>query len=301
MSKLINEKQLIFDIENQNKKQPKYELRSWINHQRLDNICLCVNPNAINYLEENPREINYDYLSQNINGSSLFFKNPEKINRPWISKNPGAIDFLREYPEKIFYRSLCANHNPDAIEMLLDDIENNKHSLDWFDLSKNPYAMPILEDEDYSNNINWLMLSMNPTGVKLLEDNLNKIPNLAWSYISENPGATQLIYDNLDKINWDTASSNPNLMDLLMDNLDKINYYYLSMNTHPLAIDLLMQNPHKVDKVNVSCNPNAYIFLDKYRKKISWEHFCTNPCIFVEKPDFSPTTSSSLVNDVLVV
>ncbi len=299
MSELINTVQLIFDIENQ--KEPKYELRSWINRERLDNICLCVNPNAIDYLEENPNEINYDYLSQNINGSRLFFKNPEKLNKPWLSKNPGAIDFLQEYPEKIFYRSLCANHSPDAIDMLLDDIEDNKHSLDWFDLSMNPYAMPILEDEDYFNNINWLMLSRNPAGVKLLEDNFNKIPKFAWSYISENPGATQLIYDNLDKINWDTASANPNLMELLISNPDKINYYYLSMNTNPLAIDLLMENPTKVDKVNVSCNPSAYRFLEKYRKKISWDHFCTNPCIFVEKPMVSPTASSSLVSDVLVV
>lgn len=284
MSGLINEQQLIFDIENQNKEKPKYDLRSWIDRRRLDNICLSVNPNAIDFLKLNPKYINYDYLSQNINGSDFFFENPEKVHKVWASKNPGAIDFLKEHPEKIFYRGLCANHSPEAIEMLLDDIDENKHLIDWFDLSKNPYAMPILEDPEYFDNINWLMLSMNPSAVKLLEDNISKIPNFAWSFIAENPGATKLIYDNLDKIDIKFACRNPNLMDLIKSNPDKIDYYYLSMNPNPEAIDLLLENSKKVDGPSVSSNHGAYRFLEKYPKRISWEHFCTNPCMFVGNP-----------------
>ncbi len=51
--------------------------------------------------------------------------------------------------------------------------------LNWYNLSKNPNAIDILND--YQNKINWDGLSCNLNAIELLKNNLDKIN---WKYLN---------------------------------------------------------------------------------------------------------------------
>jgi len=82
------------------------------------------------------------------------------------------------------------------------------------------------------DKINWFWLSLNKNAIPILETNPDKI-EIDWSYLSMNAseGAICLLNANPDKINWDNLSENPNALHLLEENLDKINWTILCLNT----------------------------------------------------------------------
>ena len=71
---------------------------------------------------------------------------------------------------------------------LHDWIDESK--LNWFWLSLNPYAIPLLEK--YPEKINWSWLSGNPNAIPLLEKYPEKI---VWSWLSRNPSIFTYDYD----------------------------------------------------------------------------------------------------------
>ena len=75
--------------------------------------------------------------------------------------------------------------------------------------------------------INWDWLSRNPNAIPILEQNLDKID---WYYLSANPNAIYLLEQNPDKIYWTRLSANPNAIHLLEQNPDKIHWLWLSLN-----------------------------------------------------------------------
>ena len=77
-----------------------------------------------------------------------------------------------------------------------------------------------------------------------------------------------------DLINY-KLSSNPNAIDLLRQNPNKINWEFLSSN--PNAIDLLKEHPDKINWYYLSSNPNAIDLLRKNPNKISWMYLSENP------------------------
>ena len=54
-----------------------------------------------------------------------------------------------------------------------------------------------------NENINWYELSENPNAIHLLQQNLDKIN---WIYLSYNPNAIPLLEKNLDKVIWSLLS-----------------------------------------------------------------------------------------------
>ena len=84
------------------------------------------------------------------------------------------------------------------------------------------------------DKIDWWELSKNPNAIHLLEQNMNKIN---WSCISSNPNAINLLEQNMDKIDWDGLSYNPNAINLLEQNIDKIDWWHLSENPNIFEID----------------------------------------------------------------
>ena len=59
--------------------------------------------------------------------------------------------------------------------------------------------------------IDWIELSYNPNAISLLEQNQDKID---WVELSGNPNAIHLLEQNMDKINWNTLSENPSIFKL---------------------------------------------------------------------------------------
>ena len=163
---------------------------------------------------------------------------------------------------------------------LRDWIDNSKLEYDWCGLSRNPYAIQLLEKNP--DKIDWNALSSNPSplAISMLEKYIKTHPNildkdnwsyLNWFYLSLNPYAIHLLEKNVDKIHWDALSANrsPLIMRLFEKNPDKIDWHTLSRNPSPAAIHLLEQN---IDKIHWRAlfrneNPSALHLIEK---RIYW-------------------------------
>jgi hypothetical protein len=78
-------------------------------------------------------------------------------------------------------------------------------------------------------------------------------------------------------------SSNPNAIELLRENPTKINWYELSKNPNPEAIELLKKaNLNELNWRILSSNPNAIELLNANQGKIDWKELSKNPSIFDE-------------------
>ena len=86
-----------------------YELRKWIDINKIDWDWLSTNPNAIDLLKTNQNKIDWFWLSKNPNAIDLLKANPEKIDWKWLSKNPNAIDLLKLNQDKIVWVYLSEN------------------------------------------------------------------------------------------------------------------------------------------------------------------------------------------------
>ena len=75
---------------------------------------------------------------------------------------------------------------------LLDWIDINK--LDWIELSKNPGAIHLLEQNQ--DKIDWFELSKNPNAIHLLEQNQYKID---WFILSTNPSIFTYDFEKIEK------------------------------------------------------------------------------------------------------
>ena len=94
-------------------KMKMFKLLDWVDPKKLEWDFLSKNPSAIELLLENPKKIDWMWLSSNSSPQAidLLKAKPEKINWSWISANPSAIDLLKANPEKINWKRLSANEN----------------------------------------------------------------------------------------------------------------------------------------------------------------------------------------------
>jgi hypothetical protein len=275
-------------------------LASWIEsyaYELFDKPYLAINPNPqlIAYLQANPKMIDWEYLSSNLN----------------------AIEFLKQNKPRIDWKQICLNPHPEAIQMIKNHHEHyllrweEKRRripydvmLSWSNLSQNTGAVKFLEkypendlwfiqqppydpnenDYDYAGNpyfenlypdyqINWSYLAKNSSAMDVLEENPEHIE---WSYLSSNTSdrAIDLLYENPDKIDWYWLSQNPSAMDLIEANLDLVNWRQLCKN--PNAVELLAEHSIEIDWPYLSSNPNAIWLLEQYRSKLDWRWLCKN-------------------------
>ena len=252
----------------------KYVLRDWISSDwrsiyKINWSTLSQNPNAIDMLKENPKEIDWVKLSVNPNAIELLKANPKNIYWPYLSMNHGAIELLKANRSKIDWYYLSKNPNPEAIDML----KANPKNIDWEHLSENPSSKVIeliKEKIKLENNLN--------------HDQLDDLPDsekINWEVLSANPNAIDILKAKPEKIDWKELSANPNAIDMLKANKDKIDWHRLSAN--PNAIDMLKANKDKIDWRWLSGNPNAIKLLKINPKKIDWEYASMNPAIFEAK------------------
>ena len=189
-------------------------------------------------------------------------------------------DWIKEHSHRIDLKWLCANTNINAMAIIK---RANPDDLDWYELSKNPFAIEILSLPKNYHKLEWDALSCNKEAIKLLEAELLKNPsNINWGNLSGNEKASKMIrqriyYENQlfiddedayaallynEKIDWAKLSANPSTraINLLLEYPDKIEWDYLSSNTNPIAIGLLQ----------------AELERDPKSTKIDWEKLSGN-------------------------
>jgi hypothetical protein len=278
LEKIVNKYKTLFS-------KVKYKLKDWIPLENLNWVALLSNPNAIDLLKKYPEKIyRYrDLLSENPNPAAieLLQKNQGNIDWEKLSQNPNsaAIELLKKYPENISWHWLSKNPNPAAIELL----EANTDKIDWLYLSSNPAAMDLLKAN--RDEIDWQYLSKNPNpeAIELLKEYPDEID---WRYLSGNPSteAIELLKSNRYEIDWRYLSGNPNpeAIELLKKNQAKIDWERLSANPNPEAIKLLKKNQGNISFYYLSSNPAAIELLKANPKKIHWLALSENPAIFDE-------------------
>jgi hypothetical protein len=219
-------------------KKPIFRLKKWIDLNKLNWIELSANPNAVEFLKENPEKIDWSYLSLNPNAIDFLKENPEKIDWSYLSLNPNAIEILKENPEKIDWNELCLNSN--GIEIL----KKNPEKINWMYLSQNENAIEMLTDN--LDKIHWSDLCLNPNAVELLRNNQDKIDN---SVIYNNPNYYKIFperreYDeNILRILYEniTIHYDNNIVNFKSDDCDDMEL--MEKNQHKIDWDLLAKNP----------------------------------------------------------
>lgn len=301
---------------------PHWKLLDWIPLQRLSWQQLSANPRAIQLLQQYPERIDWHMLSINPEAIPMLIEQRENIVWHQFAGNPSpdAIPLLEEYlqqgggeessfndkPEHyLFWIRLSGN--PNALPLL----EKYMNHVKWYDLmhtnpssdlipflqrhmdereivdqsSHNPYAIELIRK--HNDCINWSELSKNPNAIDLLENNIDRIN---WLALSKNPNAIPILEWHLDKVAWYYLCENPNAMPLIMQHMDNIRWSFLCNNRNPLAMQLIEQNLHNLDRIdNLECardglslsrNPSALPLLSRHPEFINWNVLATHPEIF---------------------
>jgi hypothetical protein len=179
-----------------------------------------TNPAILRFLEKHPENIDWNNMSGNecAEAIRILEKNQDKIVWWILSLNISAIEILQNNPDKIDWWNLCKNHNPKAIEMveqiLQEDpskielhalstnpnaihiISQNLEEMDSFFLSLNPKAMDILIE--HPELIDFDNLLLNPSAIPYLETQMERFTLYEIKRLTENPNCLPLIQKMLD-------------------------------------------------------------------------------------------------------
>ena len=271
---------------------------------KINWIMLSKNPEAIDILKQYPKDIVWCSLCDNTNPQAIDMIK-ERIeyekNLPHYPY-PNDDDEYRLY--RIWWDRLSCNEHPQIIEMLKEKIEMEKNKehyitlnvndkIDWVQLSgnKNPEAIQLLVNN--LEKIDWGVLSGNPSAIEVLKANYDKI---IWRYLSINPNAFELIRDRIEyeetlkteeyyklgvynRLSWKYLSGNPCAIELLKAYPNRIHWKELSVN--PNAIEMLKNKPvgiyHYDFYVGLCTNPNAIEILKENKDLIIWKYLSCNP------------------------
>ena len=91
----------------------RYRLKQFaVDHiDMIDGDLLSLNPNSINFLEQNPDRIVWYWLSSNPNAIHLLEQNPDRIDWYALSRNPGIFEI--DYG---FYTERCNVFKEELIQ-----------------------------------------------------------------------------------------------------------------------------------------------------------------------------------------
>lgn len=189
------------------------------------------------------------------------------VHFKWISSHCDDIDFLRKNKNKIDYFEICKNRN---ISYIIDLLEEHLSDLDWSELSKNPFAYPLLKK--YPEYIDWWNLCQNTSKdvINMLEKKYMKYVH--WLPLSSNPSAIGILKKNLSMIDKTALNINPNGIEILKEHPDLIDYQMLCSNQSKEAIEIIERNMKSQDISFslLSANKYAINLLIKNPEKIDW-------------------------------
>lgn len=260
-----------------------------------------------------------------------------------ISRNPNAIDFLKEHPDMISVNDLMLNPNPAVFELIREYARRpfdhmfrrlsmhkslaameflqepqHEHLQDWDLLSMNPFAMPLIEQNE--GKVNRLRIFANPAAEEFVKRNQWPFCSEQWVYLAFNRSkwAMEWIEKDLDKISltdvffkvWDCLSANPYAVHLLERYPENIDTHNLCLNYNAIhlieasiisdedfcdwnrvtwnksAIHLLRANPDKVAWLVIGQNENAMELWDEFKDKMA-PYISQHPGIFKATYDYA--------------
>lgn len=73
----------------------------------------------LDWIDINEINIHWDYLSANPNAIEFLKENPKYINWHYLSSNPNALELLLKNQDEIIFNCLCANKNKEILKQLL--------------------------------------------------------------------------------------------------------------------------------------------------------------------------------------
>jgi len=215
------------------------------------------NKNAVNFLRNNPKYIDYTTICNFEHGiefvDELIKKNElDKIKWVMLSINPAAMHILNnpKYYKYIVWENFILNEN--SIEF----VKNNVDLLDeyWYYICKAAHLIDIVEQ--HMDKINWNGLSFNCNAIHILEK-------------------------NIDKINADNLCLNKNGFGLLL----RLNHNFEDSHYHP---NIVFDYFDYCDKNNISFNIIKILSRKGYTEKHmeflkhtnNYEWLSMNPNIF---------------------
>lgn len=249
---------------------------------------LCRNRNAINLINKNLDKIDefiensniLEYLADNENPKIVpiieryLDKYIEKEKLKYLCSNPNLINLIKL---KIFnnenkfninyFEYLCKNPNPDAINIIKDNLEN-------FKSYKKPFSMFIDKCPIQSC---WAKLFSNPYAIDIIKSNIEmlKIYDL-WDNLIMNKNASDIIYNHIDEIinnpkAFMILTANPDYINIVKLHHEKINnWYHLCINIR--AKDLIDEKIELFDEYTInnifSTQPHLIDLIEKYYDKI---------------------------------
>ena len=87
------------------------KLREWNNPRKLDKQALSTNINSGGYLQFHPRMVSFTHLVRNPSTIPIIERHLDKIDWSMLSRNPNAIHLLEQNPDKIWWNDFSMNPN----------------------------------------------------------------------------------------------------------------------------------------------------------------------------------------------
>ena len=208
------------------------------------------------FLMMNPSVKVLEYYIEKYSTQPLKLPLREMSSSPHISKILNSRHFRAN--KEYYLESLRCNNlasNSDAFELFMEKV-NKKQCQEY---------MPSIFGE-YNENI-WIDLAKNtnPNAIKYIAKNIKTIKKINnyiiqhyfWDILSKNPSAIELLNRKSKYINWNQLLANKNAMELIRNNMEKITEWdRLSANTNDEAIEMLKQDPSKINWQILASNEN---------------------------------------------
>ena len=142
----------------------------------------------LDWIDMNKIEIDWSYLSANPNAIEFLKENPKYIRWSYLSSNPNALELLIQNPDELYNINLCYNQNKEILKRL---VVPNLDKADWGQLSLNPSADFILKENQDHINFDCLCVNNSDDAIELLFKNKKKLNII---YYQEIIMIKQLIY-----------------------------------------------------------------------------------------------------------
>lgn len=268
------------------------ELLDWIDEKKLDQLSLCINPNAsrywnissftkkcwrcingnpsleaVNLLKKNKDKICWETLTWNTGAICLLEKNLDKIQWENIGGNENAIQIIEKNIDKIYYEL--------GYDMLWSTLETNKNATNLIEkLYKEDEELNFQHIWSNENSIelieknivvcDWFMLSANANAIHLIENELKRNPNsmnINWYNLNKNRNALHILKANKNRIIWEPfcENENKNTIEMIRNNLDKLTVNaWLRLQKNSNAIQLIKEHQDKINYMYLSKNPGIF-------------------------------------------
>lgn len=229
---------------------PIYKLKSWV-PSLFDEFGVPLNKNKHRF----PQELYGLYLNER----ALDYL----LECPYFNSK----SFHTHLPHSCWYENrwsnLASNKNQNPNPKDISLLTKNIHKLtkkEWIHLSQMKCKEIVDILLQHPDKINWYWLSANEYAMPLLKTNPEHI---CWEMLSANPhvNAIEMLADNVDKICWENLSTNHSLeaINLLRKYPHKIYWNKLAYNLEPTAMELFQKYPHFIPYAPmIYANPNIF-------------------------------------------